>query len=119
MREMLLNTRHVGGVTVIDLEGGIDPEMRLVDLVEGILGEGHRRLLLNLRGHSIDSNALGQATRCWIKTNRAGGALKIATRQPKVWDLIRMLRLDRVIDCFRSEEEAIDSFSRQPPPDRG
>ena len=36
--------------------------------------------------------------------------LKIATRQPKVWDLIRMLRLDRVIDCHRSEKVALDSF---------
>ena len=112
MREMLLNTRQVGEVTIVDLEGGIDHEMRLIDLIESILDQGHRRILLNLRGHSIDSNALGQATRGWIKTNRAGGALKIATRQPKVWDLIRMLRLDRVIDCFRSEEEAIDSFKR-------
>ena len=111
MREMLLNQRQVGEVTVIDLEGGIDPEMHLVDLVERLLGEGHRNILLNLRGHSIDSNALGQATRCWIKTHRTGGVLKIATRQPKVWDLIRMLRLDRVIDCFRSEEEAVDSFA--------
>ena len=113
MREMLLNTRQVGEVTVIDLEGGIDPEMRLVELVEGVLDEGRRRILLNLRGHSNDSNALGQATRSWIKTNRAGGALKISTRQPKVWDLIRMLRLDRVIDCYRSEEEAVDSFARR------
>jgi len=112
MKEMLLNQRQVGEVTVVDLEGGIDPEMRLVDLVEGILGEGHRRIVLNLRGHSIDSNALGQATRCWIKTSRTGGVLKIATRQPKVWDLIRMLRLDRVIDCYRSEEEAVGSFAR-------
>ena len=113
MKEMVLNKRQVGEVTVIALEGGIDPEMRLVELVEGVLDEGCRRILLNLRGHSIDSNALGQATRCWLKINRAGGALKIATRQPKVWDLIRMLRLDRVIDCFRSEEEALDSFTRR------
>jgi len=111
MKEMLLNQRQVGEVTVVDLEGGIDPETRLVDLVESILAEGHRRILLNLRGHSIDSNALGQATRCWIKTNRTGGVLKIATRQPKVWDLIRMLRLDRVIDCYRTEEEAVGSFA--------
>ena len=112
MKEMLLSQRQVGEVTVVDLEGGTDPEMRLADLVESLLGEGHRNILLNLRGHGIDSNALGQATRCWIKTNRTGGVLKLATRQPKVWDLIRMLRLDRVIDCYRSEEEAIDGFAR-------
>jgi anti-anti-sigma factor len=107
---MILNRRRAGTVTVVDLEGGLDAGSDLVELVETILGEGDRRILLNLRGHSVDSNALGQATRCWLKINREGGVLKIATRQPKVWDLIRMLRLDRVIDCFRNEEEALASF---------
>jgi anti-anti-sigma regulatory factor len=111
---MILNRRRVGSVNVIDLEGGLDSGLDLVEMVEAILGEGERWIVLNLRGHSVDSNALGQATRCWLKTNREGGALRIATRQPKVWDLIRMLRLDRVIDCFRSEEEAIASFGDAP-----
>ena len=110
MSEMILNRRQVGSVTVVDLEGGLDSGLGLVEMVETILGEGQRRILLHLRGHSVDSNALGQATRCWLKTNREGGVLKIATRQLKVWDLIRMLRLDRVIDCFPSEDEAIASF---------
>jgi hypothetical protein len=30
-----------------------------------------------------------------------------------VWDLIRMLRLDRVIDCFRGEQEALETFARR------
>jgi anti-anti-sigma regulatory factor len=111
---MILNRRRVGSVNVIDLEGGLDSGLDLVEMVEAILGEGERWIVLNLRGHSVDSNALGQATRCWLKANREGGALRIATRQPKVWDLIRMLRLDRVIDCFRSEEEAIASFGDAP-----
>ena len=114
MSGMILNRREVGSVTVVDLEGGLDSDFDLVEMVETILGEGQRRILLYLRGHSVDSNALGQATRCWLKTNREGGVLKIATRQPKVWDLIRMLRLDRVIDCFRSEDEAIASFGDAP-----
>jgi hypothetical protein len=107
---MSLSRRQVGSVAVVDIEGGVDSGQHLVELVEKILGDGERCILLHLRGHTVDSNALGQATRCWLKTNRSGGVLKIATRQLKVWDLIRMLRLDRVIDCFRSEEEAIESF---------
>ena len=108
---MSLSRRQVGSVSVVDIDGGIDSGQHLVELVEKLLGEGERSILLNLRGHSVDSNALGQATRCWLKTNKSGGVLKIATRQPKVWDLIRMLRLDRVIACFRSEQEAIESFA--------
>ena len=107
----MLSRRQVGTVTVVDVEGGIDTGgSHLVDLVAEALDQGARRIVLNLRSHSVDSNGLGQATRCWIKTNHVGGVLKIATRQPKVWDLIRMLRLDRVIGCYRSEEEAVQSF---------
>ena len=109
---MTLSRRKQGEVTIVDIDGGADHGSHLVDLVETVLGEGERSIVLNLRGHTIDSNALGQATRCWLKTNHLGGVLKIATRQPKVWDLIRMLRLDRVIECYRGEQEAIESFRK-------
>jgi anti-anti-sigma factor len=107
---MVLSRRKQGDVTIVDVDGGADHDTHLVELIETVLDEGTRKIVLNLRGHTVDSNALGQATRCWLKTNHLGGALKIATRQPKVWDLIRMLRLDRVIECYRSEAEAVGSF---------
>jgi anti-anti-sigma regulatory factor len=109
-----LSRRRNGDVTVVDVDGGTDLGSRLVDLVVGVLDEGERRIVLNLRGHRFDSNALGQATGCWLKTNHRGGVLKIATHQPKVWELIRILKLDRVIDCYRSEQEAIESFALPP-----
>jgi anti-anti-sigma regulatory factor len=111
---MIVSRRRVGAVTVVDLEGGLDDGSDLIEMIEAILGEGERRVLLNLHGHNVDSNGLGQATRCWLKTNREGGVLKIATRQTKVWELIRILRLDRVIECFRSEDEALASFGTAP-----
>ena len=107
---MVLSHRLEGEVTVVDIDGGPDGGSLLVDLVEQILAGGARRIVLNLRGHMVDSNALGQATRCGIKANGKGGTLVIATRQLKVWDVIRLLRLDRVIHCYRSEAEALDSF---------
>ena len=107
---MMLAPRRAGDITVIDVDGEPDYSTRLVEMVQEMLDRGERRIVLNLRAHSLDSSALGQATACWLKTHRRGGVLKIATRQPKVWDLIRVLRLDRVIQCFRSEEEAVASF---------
>ncbi|HUF06083.1 MAG TPA: STAS domain-containing protein [Candidatus Binatia bacterium] len=107
---MRLSRREAGGVTVVDVDGGADHGSSLVELVAGLLDDGVRRLVLNLRSHSLDSNALGQATGCWLKTKHRGGVLKIATRQPKVWELVRTLKLDRVVECYRSEEEAVDSF---------
>jgi anti-anti-sigma regulatory factor len=108
---MKLSERRVGEALVVDIDGPSETRPTLVDLVEELLDNGERRIVLNLRAHSLDSGVLGQATACWLKATRRGGSLKIASRQPKVWDLIRTLRLDRVLDCYRSEEEAIESFA--------
>jgi anti-anti-sigma regulatory factor len=107
---MNLSERRVGAALVVDIDGPSEARSTLVDLVEELLDNGERRIVLHLRAHSLDSGMLGQATACWLKVNRRGGVLKIASRQPKVWDLIRTLRLDHVLDCYRSEEEAIESF---------
>jgi anti-anti-sigma factor len=107
---MKLTERSIADATVIDVDGPSDGHSTLVELVEELLARGERRIVLNLRHHSLDSGALGQATACWLKASRQGAKLKIASRQPKVWDLIRLLKLDRVLDCYRSEEEAVASF---------
>jgi anti-anti-sigma factor len=107
---MKLSERQVGGAVVVDVDGPSNGEPTLVELVERLLARDVRRIVLNLRSHSLDSGALGQATACWLKATKRGARLKLASRQPKVWELIRMLRLDRVLECYRSEEEAISSF---------
>jgi len=109
---MKLSRREADGVTIVDVDGGADFGSSLVEHVATLLDDGVRRIVLNLRVHSFDSGALGQATACWLKTKHRGGVLKITTRQPKVWDLVRMLKLDRVVDFYRSEKEALDSFER-------
>ena len=108
---MELSERRVGDAVVIDVEGPSDYRASLVELVEGLLGRGERRIVLNLRAHGLDSGVLGQATACWLKATKRGAALKLASRQPKVWDLIRVLKLDRVLGCYHSEEEALESFA--------
>ena len=108
---MKLTERRVGSATVVDVDGASDTHAALVDLVEELIARGDRRIVLNLVAHSLDSGVLGQVTACWLKASRHGAKLKLASRQPKVWDLIRMLKLDRVLECYRSEEEAIESFA--------
>jgi anti-anti-sigma factor len=111
---MRITERRQGGVLVLDVDGGSDGSPPgLLSHVEEVLDRGEKQIVLNLRVHSFDSSALGETTVCWIKARHRGAALKIASRQPKVWDLIRTLRLDRVLDCYRSEEEALDSLTQR------
>jgi anti-anti-sigma factor len=107
---MKLAVRRIGDTAIVDVDGGDDGGAALVDAVAGLLDRGEKRIVLHLRVHSFDSSALGAATACWLKARNRGAALKIASRQPKVWELIRVLKLDRVLDCHRSVEEAVESF---------
>jgi anti-anti-sigma regulatory factor len=107
---MKLSERRAGDAVIVDVDGPSDAHSALVELVQGLLDRGERRIVVNLQSHSLDSGVLGQTTACWLKATRRGAALKLASRQPKVWELIRQLKLDRVLDCYRSEQEAVDSF---------
>ena len=107
---MNLSERQVGDAVIVDVDGPSDGEPALVQLVERLLARDVRRIVLHFRSHSLDSGALGQATACWLKATKRGAMLKLASRQPKVWELIRMLRLDRVLECYRSDDEAVASF---------
>ncbi|MEE2777223.1 MAG: hypothetical protein VYE73_10760 [Acidobacteriota bacterium] len=45
-----------------------------------------------------------------MKAFRRGNKLKIVSRDERVWNLIESLKLDRILDCHRSEEAALADF---------
>ena len=61
--KMTTSTRQVGGVTIVDISGRIElgEESGAVrDMVRGLLGKGHKQILLNLGDvNYIDSSGLG------------------------------------------------------------
>lgn len=109
-----INQRDEGPVTILDLAGKLTGEAgeTLADRVDGLVGAGRSRLLLNLGGVStIDSAGLGRLLSMRSTVVNAGGRLKLLNLTEKVEDLIVTTKLEMVFDSFGSEAEALQSFA--------
>jgi anti-sigma B factor antagonist len=79
--KMTASTRLVGGVTIVDLRGRIvlgEGSTGLRDLVQNLVIEGIKRILLNFRDVDyIDSSGLGELVSAFTSLRNQGGELKL------------------------------------------
>ena len=111
---MDIKTRRMDDVTILDLHGkllvGADAEL-LRDTVTGVIGQGQRKLLLNLADvPAMDSGGLGELVRCSLIVQREQGAIKLVNLTLKITNLLTITKLLTVFDTFESEQAALDSF---------
>jgi anti-sigma B factor antagonist len=108
------NSRDIGGVIVIDLEGRItlgDGSALLRDLIRENLDQGHKKLLLNLAAISyLDSTGLGELVSGYRLVKSNGGELKLLNLNKKVTDLLQVTKLYTVFDIHNDEAQAVASF---------
>jgi len=117
---MEINKRHIGGVTILDLQGkltiGAGAEL-LRDTVASIAFQGDKRILLNLAGVPyMDSGGLGELVRCSMAAQKAAGSVKLVNLTSKITDLLTITKLLNVFDTYDSEAAAIASFGPEPAP---
>ena len=111
---MQISERTVGDVTIFDLEGrlilddGFEPlRMRL----NRVIGEGQRKLLLNLAGVTfLDSAGVGLIACKYVTLCRHSGQLKLCNLQLRSHDVLRTTKLLTVFEAFASEADALKSF---------
>ncbi len=104
---------------VVEVGGEEYPGLR--DLVRVQIEQGRPRLILDLGSvERIDSDGIGEVVAVWQHAKNTGGELVLASLQPRVRDLFRILFLDKVIPVFDSLPEAVQylSPSSNEPPDR-
>ena len=108
------NSRDIGGVIVIDLDGRItlgDGSALLRDLIRENLDQGHKKLLLNLAAISyLDSTGLGELVSGYRLVKSNGGDLKLLNLNKKVTDLLQVTKLYTVFDIHNDEAQAVASF---------
>ena len=108
------NSRDIGGVIVIDLDGRItlgDGSALLRDLIRENLDQGHKKLLLNLASISyLDSTGLGELVSGYRLVKSSGGELKLLNLNKKVTDLLQVTKLYTVFDIHSDEAQAVASF---------
>jgi len=84
------------------------PAETLESLLQKVLAEGHRRVIVNLQHvPQVDSAGVRALVRGYLTTQRLGGTLALSNVDPRVRRVLSMTRLDRVFPMFESVEAAI------------
>ena len=111
---MKASTRTVDGITVVDLSGRItlgEGSVVLRDTVRELLGQGHKKILLNLGDVTyIDSSGIGELVSGFTSVRNQGGELKLLNLTKKVHDLLQITKLYTVFDIKDDEASAIAAF---------
>jgi len=110
-----LNKRRIGDVNIIDMKELSDPEGQnaqdLRETVKELIGEGERKLLVNLAGvRYMDSSGIADLVLCFIAAKDNGAELKLLKPQKKVHDMLVITRLLDVFEISHDEKKAIASF---------
>ena len=112
---MNIETRKKGDVVIIDFQGrlavGVGDEL-LPQLIEQLLDEGHRKILLNLSEMDyIDSNGLGELVQSLKTSKRFGAALVLLKPQDRVRKTLRLTNLLPMFSVYETEGEAMKAFA--------
>ena len=111
---MNIETRKKGDVVIVDFQGrlavGVGEEM-LPRLIEQLLNEGTRKILLNLSDMDyIDSNGLGELVQSLKTSKRFGASLRLLKPHDRVKKTLRLTNLLPLFSVYDSESDAIKSF---------
>jgi anti-anti-sigma factor len=118
--ELTLNSRFVGNIYVIECMGRIvlGPEAsKMESALEKAAAHGFNQFILDLGELSrLDSIALGLLVRFAERLRKRGGDLRLAAPPAFLVKVLDLTMLSQTLHSFPSEEEAILSYLRQPPP---
>jgi len=113
--QLSLHHRQVGYVTVVTCRGRLvsgDESDALLKRIDDLLPL-NSRILLHLGDIDyVDSGGLGLLVRCLTRVQNAAGQLTLCALSPKVSDTLRVTRLDRVLQPYYAEVDAIVSAHR-------
>jgi anti-sigma B factor antagonist len=107
-------TREFGEAIVVDIAGRIalaDGTALVRDTIRQLAEQGKERIVLNMSGVDfIDSAGLGELVRAHASVRSRRGQLKIVNPSKQVHDLLRMTKLDQVLEIEPDEASALSSF---------
>jgi anti-sigma B factor antagonist len=109
-----VTARERDGIVVVDIVGRLtlsDGRTQLRDLVHVFTSNGHKKFLINLEGVDfVDSNGLGELTRCFCSVRQAGGDMKLVHVNARVQALLEMTRIKTLFHIYAEEYAALEAF---------
>ena len=114
MRLQVQTARIEPDVTAVRLIGRLITRVEgfaLEVLVQQLVARGEKKIILDLCGiEEIGSSACQFLMQCYFTTREAGGDLRLATANPRVIQLCRIVRLDAMLPLYRTVTAASEHF---------
>jgi anti-sigma B factor antagonist len=114
MNNLSITERSKGSVVILDLKGQIklgEGNIRLHNAILELVKKGTKNVVLNLESvSSIDSSGLGEIIASHVTLKKNNGALKLLNLTKRVRELMVITKLLTVLDCFKTEADAVSSF---------
>jgi len=111
-----ITSGEVNGVAVVWLDGRIvlgEETIELRERVKGLLGEGKKKLVLDLKKVTfIDSSGLGALVAAHSSAKSSGATLRLCNLGSGANELLQLTRLVTLFDVSNSEADAVSSFSK-------
>ena len=111
---MKINIRHAGRITILDLDGPLrfgPAEDVFRNQVQQLVLAGSTFLAVNLaRVSDLDSSGMGALVRVFTSVRRAGGKCVFFSPNERVLMVLKMVRMNAILDISEDEAAALASF---------
>jgi anti-sigma B factor antagonist len=106
-----IGIRKAGHATILDLDGALklgDSEEAFRNKIQELVDGGSTRIAVNLAGVTeLDSSGIGALVRAFTTLKRAGGKATYFAPTKRVTMLLKMVRLDTILDLSDDEGTAL------------
>ncbi len=103
----------VDGVIIVRVERGLkgSGEASLKERLDTLVREGHLEILIDMRGMPfVDSSELGRLIRSHLSVRQAGGRVRLCNLAPRVAALMKITKLDTILELYDTEAQALASI---------
>lgn len=108
---MNISIRKAGRATILDLDGPLklgEAEESFRNQVQQLIEGGSTHIAVNLAGVTeLDSSGIGALVRSFTSLKRAGGKCTFYAPSKRVMMLLKMVRLDSILDLAEDEATAL------------
>jgi anti-sigma B factor antagonist len=112
---MHADVRRADDVVIVDLRGDLvmeDGEELLRQIIDELVAEGWRKILLNLtRVKRMDSAGVGELVASWKLANEFGASIKLLRPGDRVKYTLHLSQILPLLEVFEDETQAVASFA--------
>jgi anti-sigma B factor antagonist len=106
----IIRERRAEDVVILSVGRALkgEGEAILKNRLDELVREGILQILIDLKELPyVDSTELGRLIRCHLSVRQAGGRVRLCNLSPKIMSLMKLTRLDTVLELYGTEEEAL------------